>query len=385
MRGGQFPHPHQTRLPAAACLRACLSAGCARSCARACCTCASLPSAAPTAPPTAVTPHLHPLTPPAVRMNLSSSRWRVQQQTHSTRWTWAWAWGGGAAGAAAVACHRRPCEQPGLAMPIIHLRCAAPAWLRRWTERRKSAEGRGKWRRAAGDRQRQSHQLLWRRQVSVFRQSCDRSFKFRPHAAPFPSCATAGSHRAGPRGQPARGTGHSAPALAHSRQPHRQQQERWSSSGATAGGAGCSGDGALGGSAPREPGGGYGACGGRTAPNGGGGGRGGRHPRLLWERVLLGQVRVKWAEVLMQCEGGACNRSPSPRRHHHHRRLPPPCPLSLRRQFDFVQAEKAMGRNASTITAVAGYAGGASPAQKVCYYRSPPGTGGWTGGGGLPR
>lgn len=43
------------------------------------------------------------------------------------------------------------------------------------------------------------------------------------------------------------------------------------------------------------------------------------------------------------------------------------------RQYDFVQAEKDMGRTGKDISAVVGYAGGrqASPSNKVCYYYTP--------------
>jgi peptide methionine sulfoxide reductase MsrA len=46
------------------------------------------------------------------------------------------------------------------------------------------------------------------------------------------------------------------------------------------------------------------------------------------------------------------------------------------RQFDYVNAEKALGRDAASMSAVAGYAGGATPARagKVCYYRGPSGS-----------
>jgi hypothetical protein len=46
------------------------------------------------------------------------------------------------------------------------------------------------------------------------------------------------------------------------------------------------------------------------------------------------------------------------------------------RQFDYVNAEKALGRDAASMSAVAGYAGGATPAKggKVCYYRGPSGS-----------
>ncbi|KAL4418860.1 hypothetical protein ABPG77_002927 [Micractinium sp. CCAP 211/92] len=46
------------------------------------------------------------------------------------------------------------------------------------------------------------------------------------------------------------------------------------------------------------------------------------------------------------------------------------------RQFDYVNAEKALGRDGASLSAMAGYAGGRAPgrADKVCYYRGPDGT-----------
>ncbi|PRW05953.1 Peptide methionine sulfoxide reductase [Chlorella sorokiniana] len=47
------------------------------------------------------------------------------------------------------------------------------------------------------------------------------------------------------------------------------------------------------------------------------------------------------------------------------------------RQYDFIQTEKALGRDASSMSAVVGYAGGRTPSQadgKVCYYSGPRGS-----------
>ncbi|GFH30271.1 PMSR domain-containing protein, partial [Haematococcus lacustris] len=48
------------------------------------------------------------------------------------------------------------------------------------------------------------------------------------------------------------------------------------------------------------------------------------------------------------------------------------------RQFDFVSAEKALGRGPEQISAVVGYAGGrqTGPDGKVCYYLADPRVGG---------